>query len=491
MTVKDGKAHLQSLAADREVYLNGELIRQVVDHPAFTNSIQSTAVLYDFQAQPENRELMTFETPTGARVNRSWQQPRSYEELVGKRKAMTAWAELHGGFMGRSPDHLACAVSGQNMAPEVFEKHGAKYAKAFREYYEYARDKDIFLTYVIINPQADRSKGWGEQASENLTAHVVDEDASGITVTGAKMLGTSSIMAEEVFVANLQPLQPGEEDYALCFAVPMETPGLKVLSRKSYEESAVSPWDNPLSHRFDENDALMYFDEVKVPWERVFVYRDVDMCRAQFHDTPGHISQNFQAQVRLVVKMKFLLAVARRLCETIGTIKLPPVVEKLGQMASEIATAEGLLYGMEAAGEQRGEFYVPNRYMLYSAQVYTQALYPRFINEIRELAGGALIMLPSAADDLALAEIAPYLDAAQVSSREGDGAYERMKLLKLAWDAVGSEFAGRHTQYEMFYAGAQFVTAGHCFRTYDWAAADDILAKVMQGNDTPWAGKGA
>ena len=488
MKVKDGKSHLEAISGKREVILDGSVIQHVVDHPAFRNSCQTTAALYDFQAREENLELMTYETPTKCRANRAWQLPKSHEDLVKKRKAMTAWAELHGGFLERSPDHLANAIAGQVIGLDVFKKHGEKYAKAYWNYYEYARDNDIFLTYVIINPQADRSKAWGEQTSENLTAHIVDEDTTGITIRGAKMLGTSSIMAQEIFVANLQPLRPGEEDMAVCFAVPLETRGIKILSRKSYEESAVSPWDNPLSHRFDENDALIYFDDVKVPWDRVFVYRDVDMCRAQFHDTPGHISQNYQAQVRYTVKMKFLLAIARRITETIGTINLPPVVEKLGWMASQIATAEGLLHGMEISGKQVGEYYVPNKSFLYAAQVYTQDLYPKFVNEIRELAGGSLILLPSSAADLGLEQISPYLDATQVSAREGDSAYDRMKLMKLAWDAVGSEFASRHTQYEMFYAGAQFVTAGHCFRTYNWDGADEILQKVLEGNDVDWSG---
>jgi len=148
---------------------------------------------------------------------------------------------------------------------------------------------------------------------------VVDEDASGITIRGAKMLGTSSIMANDVFVANLQPLRPGEEDLAFCCALPMGAKGLRVLSRKSYEADATSVFDNPLSSRFDENDAVIYFDDVKVDWDRVFINRNVDMCRAQFHDTPGHIYQNYQSQIRLVVKLKFLVGLARPLTETIGS----------------------------------------------------------------------------------------------------------------------------------------------------------------------------
>ena len=231
---------------------------------------------------------------------------------------------------------------------------------------------------MIINPQAERSKGWGEQ-DEDLVARIVDEDASGVTIRGAKMLGTSSIMANEVFVANLQPLKAGEEALAFSCALPMNAKGLRVLSRKSYEQHAVSVYDNPLSSRFDENDALMYFDDVKVPWERLFVYRDTDMCRAQFHDTQGHAYQNYQAQIRLSVKIAFLVGLARRITEAIGTTNIPSVAEQLGMLAAEVGMVNAMLSGMEASGSQVGEWYVPNKHFMYSAQVLTQDLYPRVI----------------------------------------------------------------------------------------------------------------
>lgn len=473
--VKDGAAHLAALDRDRAVYLDGNLIPRVADHPAFREACRSAAALYDFQAEPENLETMTFDVGDGRRVGRAWQIPTGHDDLVAKRKAMTAWAELHAGFLGRSPDHVANTMAGMMMGIDVFEDHGARYAGAVRDYYRFARDEDLFLTYVIINPQADRSRAWGEQQNENLIAHLVDQDRDGIVVRGAKMLGTSAIMAEEVFVANIQPLRPGEEHLALSFAVPLDSPGLKILSRKSYEAHATSSWDNPLSSRFDENDAILYFDEVTIPWERVFVCGDTDMCRRQFHETPAHILQNFQAQVRLAVKLRFLLAVARRITETIGTINLPPVQATLGRMAAQAATVESQILGMEAGGEAWGPYFVPNRHFLYAAQVYGQDLYPRFIADVRELAGGGLIMLPSSADDLANPDVAAILDAMQVSARDGEAALERMTFLKLAWDAIGSEFASRHLQYEMFYAGAAFVSQGHSFRTYDWRRAESLM----------------
>ena len=478
---KSGADHLRSLKDGRTVYIDGKRVTDVTDHPAFRNAVRSAAALYDFQARPENIELMTF-SPDGSnrRVNRAWQMPRNYDEMVRRRKAMQAWAALSCGFMGRSPDHVASTLVGQRMGLDVFEKHSPQRAKALADYFEEASRNDYFLTYVIINPQAERAKDWGEQV-EGLVARIVDEDPGGITIRGAKMLGTSSIMANEVLVANLQPLKPGEEDLAFSCALPMNAKGLRVLSRKSYEAAAVSTFDNPLSSRLDENDALMFFEDVKVPWERVFVHRDTDMCRAQFHDTPGHSYQNYQAQIRLSVKIQFLSGLARGISEAIGTTNIPSVREQLGFLAAQSGMVNAMLAGMEAEGTMRGEWYVPNRHYMYSAQVLTQDLYPRVVNKLRELAGGALIMLPSSIHDFADADLAGIIRATQRAANMA--ADDKVKFLKAAWDAIGSEFGSRHTQYEMFYAGARFVASGHSYRTFDWSAARGMVDHLLSTYD--------
>jgi 4-hydroxyphenylacetate 3-monooxygenase len=482
--IKAAAEHIASLQDGRTVYLDGRVVGDVTTHPAFARSVLSAANLYDFQADPSNADLMTFASPkTGRRVNRAWQMPRTYAELVQRREALVAWAEQHGGFMGRSPDHLASAVTGQLMGLKLFQDYDPVRAGAYWDYYEYARDNDLFLTYVIINPQVDRSKSASDLAEDPMMK-IVDEDGEGVTVRGAKMLGTSSIMANEVFVAHLQPLRPDEVDYAISFAVPMNIKGLKVLSRKSYEQHAVSEFDNPLAARYDENDALIYFDDVKVPWDRIFVHRSPEMCRRQFHDTPGHIYQNYQAQIRLSVKLKFLVGLARQICETIGTVNMPPVSEQLGRLAAEAAAVENMLWGMEAKGSMHGDYFVPDRHAVYAAQTMTQAIYPNFINSMRELAGGALIMLPSSSADYNDADLARIISNVQIAA-DGRDSLDRVKLMKLAWDAVGSEFASRHTQYEMFYAGAQFVTRGHSFRTYDWAKTRDLVNVISSRYEAP------
>ncbi len=490
---RDGKQHIKSLRDGRQIYIDGDLVEDHVDHPAFKKSILSAAALYDYQAAPKNLDRMTFVAPRrGDEVSRMWQLPGCYGELVERRKALEAWADLSCGFLGRSPDHVASALSGMYMGLELFERHGARYGKALSDYYEYARDKDLYLTYVIVNPQADRSKSAAEQESEFLVAGVVDEDHEGITIKGAKMLATGCPMANEVMVASIQPLKAGEEKYSFTAMVPLNEKGVKLLSRKSFESSAVSKFDNPLSSSFDENDSILYFDEVKVPWDRVFVHNDVEMAGAQWHSIPTHVYQNYQCQIRLVVKVRFLLGLARKIAETNGIIGFPPIRETLGQMAAEASMVEGLVESMEISGCMYGKYYVPNSQRLYAANVLTQQLYPKLVHTLRELAGGGMIMLPSSVSDFSNPEIAGYISKTQRSP--ATDSVGRVKLFKLAWDAVGSEFGSRHLQYEMFYSGPNMVTRGHSFRAYEWEKATGMVDRLMSSygiRDSPVAPKGA
>jgi 4-hydroxyphenylacetate 3-monooxygenase len=483
-TVKNGAMHLASLRDGRQIYLDGGLIDDHTEHPAFRNAVRSAAHLYDFQASPEQLEHMTFASPrTGARVNRMWQLPTSHAELVERRSALVSWAKLSCGMLGRSPDHVASALSGLFMGLDQFEAYDPRRAAAVREYYEYARDADLYLTYAIVSPQADRSKGASEQADEFLPCGICDEDNTGITLRGAKMLGTATPLANELMVGSIQPLRPGEERYAFTAMVPMNAPGLKLLSRRSYEAAAQSQFDQPLASRFDENDCVVYFDEVKVPWERVFVHASIKMAADQWYATPTHVYQNYQCQIRLMVKLRFLVGLARKIAETNGIIQFAPVRETLGQLAAQTAMVESFVVGMETAGSNYGSYWVPNASMLYSAQVLTQQLYPEFTRAIRELAGGGLIMLPSSAADLTSEPTYSLVTRVQRSSVASP--VERIKLMKLAWDAVGSEFASRHVQYEMFYAGAPMVTRKHAFRTFDWESSRQLVEGFMESYEAP------
>ncbi|HYC15021.1 MAG TPA: 4-hydroxyphenylacetate 3-hydroxylase N-terminal domain-containing protein [Stellaceae bacterium] len=476
--IKTGRDHLNSIRDARTIFLEGRVVTDVTTHPAYRNAAATVGRLYDFQAEPANAELMTFPVAgKNLRANRAWQLPRSYSELVERRKAITAWSELHCGFMGRSPDHVASCIAAMAMGRELFEEHGKGRGKAIWDYYEYARDNDLYLAYVIIDPQGDRSKATGEQQDEFLTAAICDEDSEGITVKGAKMLGTSAIFANEVLVASLRPVREGDAKYAFTAAIPIGAKGLKLLSRKSYEGAAESRFDYPLASVFDENDAIVYFDEVKIPWERVFVHRNPAMSLAQFHATPAHSYQNYQAQIRLAVKLRYLVGLAHRICEAIGTIDFPQVREILGMLAAKSSMIEAAIHAMEVKGGSYGPYFVPDRGMLYGAGALAQQIYPEVIAAIRELAGGGVIMLPSSVRDFDNPELARLIGKTQLAANTD--ALGRVKLFKLAWDSVGSEFASRHTQYEMFYSGAKHFTIGNAFKAYDWKSATGLVDRLM------------
>ena len=481
---RNGEHYLNSLRDGRAVFIDGEEVDDVTTHPAFAQAAKSVAKLYDYQSAPENIERMTFASPTsGERVSRSWELPKSYEQLVTRRLALTRWAELTCGMMGRSPDHVASVLGGMVMGIDIFKQYDEKRAALLLDYYDYARDHDLYLSYVIINPQADKSKGPSEQPDDYLVAAICDEDAEGITVKGAKMLGTGAVISNEVMLAGFQVFNEGDEPYAFTAMVPINAKGVKLLSRRSYAASAPSTFDYPLSSLFDENDAVIYFDEVKIPWDRVFIHRDIKMAQAQWHKTRSHVHQNYQCAIRLMVKLRFLIGIARKIAETNAIIDFPQVKETLGELAGKVGVIEGLVKGMEASGERYGDYYLPDRRLLCSTQVLSQELYPEIVLTIRRLAGGGVIMLPSSFKDFEVPEIADIIGRTQKSPVLD--SENKVKLFKLAWDALGSEFGSRHLQYEMFYSGPSHVIRGHAFRNYDWDECTGMVDELMASYERP------
>ncbi|WP_323991640.1 4-hydroxyphenylacetate 3-hydroxylase N-terminal domain-containing protein [Nguyenibacter sp. L1] len=475
--MKTGEQHRESLRDGRAVYINGGRVPDVTVHPAFRRSIDTVCALYDIASDEQNRDLMTCKNEAGVTINRIWQLPHTHSDLVKRREALEFWSMQHAGFFGRSPDHVASCISGLYMGRDIFEAADPARAAALVDYYRYASESDLFLTYVIINPQGDVRNPGDPPSTRRIAASVVDQGPSGIVIDGAKMLASGGVMANEVFVTCIQPLAPGEEALAFSAVLPMNTPGLRILSRKSYEEGASSVFDNPMASRFDENDAILVFENVTVPWERVFVHNDRDLCAKQFFATPAHVYQNYQAMIRLKTKLTFLVGIARKIAQVNGTERFPSVRETLGQLAADVGMLDAMVAGMEAKGTSYGSYFIPDHHSLYSAQTITQKLYPRFIEQLRDLAGGGVIMLPSSSKDMENPEMMEWIRKTQASPVLD--AADRVKFFKLAWDCIGSEFASRHTQYEMFYAGASFVPKNHSFRTFDWDRSTTLVDQML------------
>jgi 4-hydroxyphenylacetate 3-monooxygenase len=479
--VRSGKDYIESIRDDgRRVILHGGVVRDVTSHPAFRGAVRSVAHLWDIAAAPENRDLMTYPSPkSGDPVLRCYQIPRTHEELAAKHRMMQRWAEETYGLMGRTPDHVAGFFAGFAAKPALFAAAGRQFAENVVRFYEHARDNHLYIAYAIVPPQIDRSKPAHRQSDPTLHAGVVGERDGGIILKGAQQLATGAALADYLHLSCIHPLSPGDENYAISVAMPMNAPGLKIYVRRPYAEAATSAFDYPLSSRFDETDALVVLDDVFVPWDHVFVYRNIEICRDQWWKTPSHIYGNHQAQIRYATKLRFLLGVTKRICETTGVDALPPVQAQLGEMAALASIVELMVTAQEtqATTDEDGVVW-PSKAALYAVMALQSEVNPRLIDMARELSGGSMIMLPSSIKDFETPETLADLERYVVSP--GVSARERVGLLKLAWDLIGSEFAGRHQQYEKFYGGASFLVKQNMYRAYDFAEAKRLVETALR-----------
>ncbi|MEU5690859.1 4-hydroxyphenylacetate 3-hydroxylase N-terminal domain-containing protein [Actinosynnema sp. NPDC020468] len=472
--MRSGSEYLAALKDDRRVFVDGRAVDGVADHPAFAPIARTIAGLYDAAGG-----FGVVDPDTGETVNRLFVPPRSREDLTAFREAATTWARSTHGWVGRSPDHVGAFLSAFASHPEAF----GDYADNVVAYRRKVAAESLYVSYAIIPPQVSRAttaSGWD---GEFVQVGVVEERPDGIVVRGAQMLATGGAVADEILVSCIKPLTEEDADFAISFAIPVGAEGLRLLCRRPYAPAATSAFDYPLTSRFDETDALLVFDDVFVPWDRVFVYRDVAGLRRQFFDTGAHVLGNWQAQIRFSVKLQFLAGIARKVAAVNGVDRFPGVVEKLGELASLVSLVESAVLAAEytAAPDERG-LWRPGTRALYGAMGLQAELYPRVLAILRDLVGGGVLQVPSSVHDLTSPETRADLDRYVFSP--GTPAQDRIKLFKLAWDASGSEFAGRHQQYELFYAGAPFVVKGYAFRNYGF---EDVLAEVdgfLAGYDT-------
>mgnify|MGYP003333459303 CR=1 FL=1 len=469
--------YLKSLSDGRQVIVDGSPVDDVTTHPAFAPIARTVGELFDLAADPANGMQVTDEV-TGNPVNRLYVAPRTAGDLTAWRAAAQVWADHTNGWVGRSPDHVGAFVAAFASHPEAFatERGLAENVVAFQRR---VVENDLYVSYAIIPPQVSRATTAHAWDGDFVQVGVKEEREDGIVVSGAQMLATGGAVADEILVSCIKPLTPEDTDFAISFTVPVATDGLRLYCRRPYATGATSDFDYPLTTRYDETDALLVFDDVFIPWKDVFVYKDVPGLRQQFFDTGAHVLGNFQAQIRFATKLRFLAGIARKVAAVNGVDRFPGVVEKLGELASLVSVVESALHAAQftAAADEQG-LHRPGAQSLYAAMGLQAELHPRVIGILRELVGGGVLQVPSSVAELQNPDTAQ--DMERYVSSPGISSAERVKLFKLAWDAIGSEFAGRHQSYELFYSGAPFVVKGYAFRNYDYdrpvAAVEEFLA---------------
>ena len=483
MGARTGRQYLDGLRAARaEIWIGGERVDDVTTHPATRNTAHSLAQLYDRQHRPATRDALTYRSPTsGEPVGLSFLTPKSREELARRRVAMKEWADYSGGFLGRTPDYLNSSFMAMAAAADYFAGDDPRHGENIRRYYEYIRERDLCLTHTLINPQANRGKTVGEQPDPFLPAGIVEETSAGLVIRGARMLATLAPFADELAVFPSTVLKaggPNVERYSFAFAIPCNTPGLKFLCRESFDLGR-SHFDHPLGSRFDELDAVVVFDDVTVPWERVFLKGDVERCNGVFGVTNAVVQMMHQVVVKNVAKTEFLLGLACLIVDTIAVDQFQHVQEKLAEIIQNLELMKACLRAAEAdAALDAWGVMTPARLPLDVARNVYPKMYPRMV-EILQLLGASGYMATPTEADLHSAiggDVRRYLQAAK-----GD-AEERIKLFRLGWDVACSSFGGRQELYERFFFGDPVRMAGALYAGYDkeplMARIRDFLARA-------------
>jgi 4-hydroxyphenylacetate 3-monooxygenase len=295
---------------------------------------------------------------------------------------------------------------------------------------------------------------------------VVRETDQGLVVRGARVLATLGPLADEIAVYPARSHRlPGTalDHHAFAFAIPCGAPGLRFLCRESYDLGR-SHFDHPLGSRFEEMDAIVFFDDVLVPWERVFLYGDTQLCNDLAQATNQYMHSGHQVLTKNVAKCEFVVGLANLVVKTLGSASIPHVQAMLAELIEHLEVARALLGAAEVNAEvDEWGLMCPARAPITVARNLFIRMYPRMAEIIQLLGSSSLMALPAEIDFSGPLgkEIEKYLETDTASARE------RVQLFHLAWDLACSAFGARQVLYERFFQGDWMRNATLLYNTYD------------------------
>lgn len=459
MPARTGRQLLDGLKDDREIWIEGERVKDVAGHPAFAGAAKGLADVFDMQHAAAS-DCLVPDPETGEPINISHMIPRSKADIERRHRGLRRIAEHTVGVMGRTPDYMNVTYAGFAGCAHEWAAYGNEAGAArLVEYQKFLRQKDISLTHTLIHPTIDKSKGDLPRLDDDVILRKVADTEHGIVVRGARILATLAPFADELAVYPGLPLPEDGDKFALSFCIPMATPGLRFICRDSCAGSA-NRFDHPLSSRFDEQDAFVIFDDVEVPRERVHIDGNVRV----YNDVMGkswHPNVMQQTMVRAQTKLEFAWALATAMTEAIGD-KGPQTQQLLGELWSYATLAEAAITAAEANPSDWGNgVWFPDGQPLWALRACMPAWMPR-ANEIIKLLGSHNLLATPTWRMLQDGKLRPLIDRYLRGAKDMD-AERRIRLFRLAWDYAGTALAGRVELYERFYltSGARNQQRAH------------------------------
>ncbi|MDF2904329.1 MAG: 4-hydroxyphenylacetate 3-hydroxylase [Bacillus sp. (in: firmicutes)] len=438
--------YLQRLDDGRNVWLNGEIVEKFEQHPAFKGTVHSVNTLLESQTKVATKSLLTYKTEEGLDANLSFLVPKTHEDLERKRLAYKYWADQTFGVMSRLSEYSRSLFTGWFADRKQLEVSNPGFTNKIEDYYYQSRNLDLLSTAVGHDPQKNRSKSIEEKDPGIL--HITRKNSEGVFVRGAKMIATAAPYVDELLIFSYHKRGENEREFANVFLVPVNAKGLHLVCRESFADERIE--DHPLSSRFDEMDAVLIFDDVFIPWERVIVHEDPELAwKLRINPASSLLSQH-QTVVRLISKLEGVVAIGNEIAETAGATQFLHVKEKLAELIIQLETIKALLVASEQKAKLYNGILLPNQDSLTTARNLGTRYYPRALEILQQIGAGGLLQVPSRIEDLD-GELGSLLQ--QYFKGTDTSAKERTQLIKLAWDIIGSPLAARHELYERFYSG--------------------------------------
>jgi 4-hydroxyphenylacetate 3-monooxygenase len=483
MPARTGQQYLTGLREQkREVWFRGERVKDVTTEPGLARGARAIAALYDMQTDPKFRAEMTFTSPkTGDPLGLSFIIPRTKEDLEARRVMMLNWARSTCGMMGRSPDFMNVHFSAWAGAADYWGADKKEYGENMRRYYEYISENDLVLTHSLLNLQRSRTVTGMFNLEEGTALEAIKETSAGVVVRGARVLATLGPFADEIAVYSprLGRHVEAHSPFALNFSIPCGTPGLKFLCRDSFDYGQTH-FDHPLGSRFEEMDCVVFFDDVVVPWERVFLYGDVDRLNEAPNITESSAHTAHQGAAKNLAKCELVLGVALLIGETLGNAHLPHTQERIGELMMYTELMRACMRAGEAdARLNQWGVMTPNPLPVETTRNLFMTAYPRMAEILQLLSSSSMMILPTAAD--MKSPMAPYIE--QYLATEGSSATDRVKLFHLVWDIACSSFGQRQVHYERFFASDPLTRARALASTYPKKEVMDRVLEFLNRDD--------
>ena len=447
MPARTGAQFLAGLKEPRDIWIGSEKVADVVEHPAFRGAARGMAAVFDLQHEAAG-DLLIPDPETGEKINVSHMIPKSREDVARRHKGLRRIAEHTIGVMGRTPDYMNVTYAGFAGCFDEWAEHGNEAgAERLVAYQKWLRRNDISLTHTLIHPTIDKMRDEIPGQENEVILHKVGETARGIVVRGARILATLAPFSDEIAVYPGRPLPPNSDKFAVSFCIPMTTPGLKFMCRDSVAGTE-NRFDHRLSSRFDEQDAFAIYDDVEVPWDRVFIDGNTKVYnQVMTRSWNSNVMQ--QTMVRASTKLEFAWALATLMTEAIND-KSPNAQAMLGELWSYAELARSAVENAEDhSREWTNGCWYPAAEPLSALRATMPFWMPR-ANEIIRLLGSHNLLATPTWDMMKNADLRPFIDKYLYGSN-GVGSERRTRLFRLAWDYCGTALASRVEQYERFY----------------------------------------